>query len=270
MGINQKNRLMIIGALTVLLSVSIYENGLNVLWIALVAIISSLVVELLATHLRKETYDFTAYFITPLVIALIVPYNILNHVWMVSLGVMFGLFFAKALFGGQDKNVFNAEALGLIFIIMSFPTYLLNQKSGNAVGDLFIYTSLGLAVVLMALKAISVYTVISFLVTLFGFYFVSYLSNGANPNPMDILLTTNMVFIGLFMGSEHSTGSKTNIGKLMYGITLGFLMWLINTKSSNREFAGIYAVILVNAISPLIDQFVSAYIIKPTIKEVIE
>lgn len=51
MGINQKNRLMIIGALTVLLGVSIYENGLNVLWIALVAIISSLVVELLATHL---------------------------------------------------------------------------------------------------------------------------------------------------------------------------------------------------------------------------
>lgn len=268
MDINQKRRLMIIGALVVLLGVSVYEHGLNVLWVSLVAVIAGLIVELLSTKLRKENYDFTSYFISPLVIGLIVSDNLVNHVWMVAVGVMFGLFFAKALFGGQDKNVFNAEALGLIFIIMSFPSYLLNQKTGNATGELFLYTVLGLSVLLMLFKAVSTYTVIGYLLSLLGLYGLFYLTNSSAIPPLDVMVGHNMIFVGVFMATEKSTNAKSSLGQLIYGVSMGLFVWLINTQSSNKEFAAIYAVLLANAISPLIDQFVSSYISKTDLKEV--
>lgn len=267
MNLNQKRRLMIIGALLILLGVSFYQHGPNMLLIALVAVVTALSVELIASRITKNKFDFTSYFITPLVITLIVPYTVIGHLWMVALGVCFGLFFTKLLFGGQDKNVFNAEALGIIFLLLSFPPYFLNQKTGNATGEMFVYTALGLALLLMVFKAISPYTLLSFFVALLGMYGLFYLINTTNPNPINILFGTNMIFVGIFMGTEHSTGAKKPLGQMIHGFILGLLFWLINTQSSNREYAAIYAILLGNTLSPLIDQFLNAYVLKGEVQE---
>lgn len=251
---NQKKRLLIIGALLVLLGVSTYELGYKVLLVALVAVISAVILEIIATKVRKEKFDFTSYFITPLVFALIISLNVYDHIWMVALCVIFGVFFAKSLFGGQDKNLFNPAALGLVFALLSFPAYLLNTGTGNAMGEVFVYTALGLAVLLMALKAISPYTLISYLVVLVGIYGLFYLLNNNNQSITDILFKTNMVFVGIFMITEPTTSPKSPLGQIIYGLSFGLLVWLINTQSSNAEFAAVYVVLLANAISPLIDQ----------------
>lgn len=265
---NQKRRLMIIASLLILLGVSVYQHGPNMLLIAMVSVITSLVLELLATWLRKEKLDFTAYFITPLIVTLILPHTITSHLWMVALGLGFGLFFAKLLFGGQDKNVFNAEALGFLFLLLSFPIYILNQKTGNAMGEVFVYTTLGLALLLMIFKAISPYTLISYFIGLLGIYGLFYLINATNSNPIDIIFQTNFIFVGVFMVTEPSTGTKKNLGKIIYGFLLGLIVWLINTQSSNREFAAIYALMLGNTLSPLIDYLLASYFTKPEIQEV--
>ena len=116
MNIDQKRRLYVIGALLILLGISTYQFGFKMLVIALVAVATSVAIEMLAKKLRKEKQDFTSYFTLPLVVTLLTTPNVYNdgHVWMIAVTVAFGLFFAKALFGGQDKNVFNAEALGII------------------------------------------------------------------------------------------------------------------------------------------------------------
>lgn|GEM_PF-3565883 len=258
----ENKRLLIIGALVILLGISIYEKGINVLLIAAVAVASSLVVELLAAKARKEKYDFTSYFITPLVFSLIITTNVASHVWMVAVGVIFGLFFAKSLFGGQDKNIFNPEALGLIFVILSFPAYVLNQGTGNAMGEFFVYTTLGLALILMLLKAISPYTLISYLASLFLMYGLMHLINGSYLSINEMLFNTHIIFVGVFMVTEKSSGPKHNISQVIYGFALGLLVWLINNESSNAEFASVYAVILGNALAPLIDSFVETYILK--------
>ncbi len=44
--------------------------------------------------------------------------------WVGSLGIIFGVFFAKGVFGGFGKNVFNPALVGRCFIYISFPKYM--------------------------------------------------------------------------------------------------------------------------------------------------
>lgn len=258
MNIDQKRRLYVIGALLILLGISTYQFGFKMLVIALVAVATSVAIEMLAKKLRKEKQDFTSYFTLPLVVTLLTTPNVYNdgHVWMIAVTVAFGLFFAKALFGGQDKNVFNAEALGIIFMILSFPAYVVNTKTGHATGDLFVFVALGLGVLLVLLKAISPYTIISYLATLIVMFGIFYLVDRNNPNPFTMLVSSNFVFVGIFMATEKSSGAKLPIGMLIYGFVLGLLTWLVYTESPNKEYAAVYTILLGNALVPLIDVLV--------------
>lgn len=42
-------------------------------------------------------------------------------IWMAVVGIVFGIFFGKCVFGGFGKNVFNPALLGRCFIFISFP-----------------------------------------------------------------------------------------------------------------------------------------------------
>ena len=44
--------------------------------------------------------------------------------WVAALGIAFGLFFGKGVFGGFGKNIFNPALIGRCFIYISFPAYL--------------------------------------------------------------------------------------------------------------------------------------------------
>lgn len=44
--------------------------------------------------------------------------------WVAILGIAFGLFFGKGVFGGFGRNVFNPALVGRCFIYISFPSYL--------------------------------------------------------------------------------------------------------------------------------------------------
>lgn len=44
--------------------------------------------------------------------------------WVAAIGILFGLFFGKEVFGGFGKNIFNPAILGRCFIYISFPAYM--------------------------------------------------------------------------------------------------------------------------------------------------
>lgn len=44
--------------------------------------------------------------------------------WVAMLGIAFGIFFSKSVFGGFGKNIFNPALVGRCFIYVSFPAYL--------------------------------------------------------------------------------------------------------------------------------------------------
>ncbi len=49
--------------------------------------------------------------------------------WTAVLGIVFGIFFGKGIFGGFGKNVFNPAILGRCFIFISFPASMTNLWS---------------------------------------------------------------------------------------------------------------------------------------------
>ncbi len=49
--------------------------------------------------------------------------------WVAVLGIAFGLFFGKGVFGGFGRNVFNPALVGRCFVYISFPAYLTGRWS---------------------------------------------------------------------------------------------------------------------------------------------
>ena len=146
--LNQKRRLMIIGALLILLGVSFLsawtKHVINCTCCHSYSIISR-------TNSLKNKFDFTSFFIT-FGHHINVPYTVIGHLWMVALGGLFWPVFHKNYYSVAKTKLFNAEALGIIFLLLSFPAYFLNQQTGNATGEMFVYTALGLALLLMVFK----------------------------------------------------------------------------------------------------------------------
>ena len=128
----RKNR-FIAGVLFLLLIASSFIFGVIVLSVGMVALATSLIIEVLNSHFRKETFDWTTFMISPLIITLMTTPVITDNIWMVVVATAFGVFFAKAIFGGEGKYIFNPATVGLVFIAISFPVQVnefLNPLTG--------------------------------------------------------------------------------------------------------------------------------------------
>jgi Na+-transporting NADH:ubiquinone oxidoreductase subunit NqrB len=44
--------------------------------------------------------------------------------WVVAVATVFGVFFAKSIFGGFGKNIFNPAVVGVLFVTISFPSLI--------------------------------------------------------------------------------------------------------------------------------------------------
>ncbi len=91
-------------------------------WRALAIIATSyafggLVEVIFAMARRHEISE--GFLVTGLLFPLTLPVD--TPLWMVALGVMFGVFFGKEVFGGVGKNIFNPALVGRAFLFLSFP-----------------------------------------------------------------------------------------------------------------------------------------------------
>ncbi|HLS99988.1 MAG TPA: RnfABCDGE type electron transport complex subunit D, partial [Acholeplasma sp.] len=126
MNIAQRNRIIVASILFMLLIAASFIFGPTVFLIGLVAIATSFIIEFLSSVARKEKFDWTTIWFTPLIITLLTTPTIIDQVWMVAVATGFGVFFAKAIWGGEGKYVFQPAMVGLIFIALAFPVYTLN------------------------------------------------------------------------------------------------------------------------------------------------
>jgi RnfABCDGE-type electron transport complex D subunit len=98
----------------------IYFFGLKVIAIILVSYIFGGLTEVcFAISRRKEIHE--GFLVNGLIFPLILPPSI--PLWMVAVGVVFGVFFGKEVFGGTGRNVFNPALVGRVFLSLSFPGY---------------------------------------------------------------------------------------------------------------------------------------------------
>lgn len=87
--------------------------------IYLVALLTSLFWEVVFARVRgQELHE--GFFVTALLFTLILPVS--TPLWIVALGISFGVVVAKELFGGMGYNFLNPALAGLAFIYFAYPS----------------------------------------------------------------------------------------------------------------------------------------------------
>jgi len=260
--------------------------SLHVLLLAAVSYVVAFIVEYLFAHFRKKPLD-PAWMLTPMLFTLLLPPQF--PWWMAAVGMFFGIFFGKAIFGGSGKYIFNPALVGALFLIVNFPIQmtqewinpknpdlaagptalnalnrgiqsaysnwdlLIGQNAGT-LGEVFRLGIIILGIVLILFKVISWKTPLIFISTVFMIYLVGgWIDDAIFGNALRSILTGGLLLGAFFFASDPATSPKTNRGLILYGIGLGLLTVIIRIFATFPEGVT-FAIILMSAISPLLDK----------------
>ncbi|NUM34983.1 MAG: RnfABCDGE type electron transport complex subunit D [Candidatus Brocadiae bacterium] len=100
---------------------SVYFYGQRAILVILASYIIGGLTEVIFCIVRKEEIT-EGFLITGILYPLILPPTI--PLWMLSVGIIFGVIFGKEVFGGTGKNPFNAALVARCFLYISFPLYM--------------------------------------------------------------------------------------------------------------------------------------------------
>jgi len=100
---------------------SIYFWGLRVLLVIMVSYAFGGLAEVcFAIFRKKEIHE--GFLVTGLIFPLILPPSV--PLWVVAVGITFGVIFGKEVFGGTGRNIFNPAIAGRIFLTIAFPNIM--------------------------------------------------------------------------------------------------------------------------------------------------
>jgi RnfABCDGE-type electron transport complex D subunit len=278
----------------------IYLYGLRVLAIIAVSYTFGGIIEVIFSVTRKKPL-YEGFLVTGLIFPLILPPTI--PLWMVAVGVSFGVFFGKEVFGGTGRNIFNPALVGRVFLSLAFPEYfstMWQKPFWSGLGGLVKYSSDAVtqATPLINFKATQVLTswpslllgssagsigetfrigiiiggLLLILVKiadwriplayLLSVGVLSFVANRFYPESFGPvlfqLLSGGLLFGAFFMATDPVTAPLTLTGKWVYGILLGILTVLIRGLTGFVEGV-MFAILLTNAIGPLIDNIVIGF-----------
>jgi Na+-transporting NADH:ubiquinone oxidoreductase subunit B/electron transport complex protein RnfD len=259
-------------------------------WYVLAMILTSYVVggiiEVAFALIRKKEIE-EGFLVTGLIFPLILPPT--APLWVVAVGIAFGVFFGKEVFGGTGRNIFNPALVGRIFITIAFPqimsatwrlpfsdaitaatplavykssqaaapylNLLLGQAAGST-GEVFRIGIIAGAVLLMMTRVSSWRITLSYLGTVALFAFVGHaLGPQTFAPPLFQLLAGSVLFGSVFMATDPVTSPATRPGKFIFGVGCGIVTVLIRTFSGFTEGV-MFSIVIMNAFTPLIDSAV--------------
>lgn len=224
--------------------------------------------------------------------------------WIAIVGILFGVFFGKGVFGGFGKNIFNPALVGRCFIYISFPAamtvqwtkpfagfpggflqyaggvdavtsatpMILHDKTGEVTGylQLFLGTVSGSAgessafLILAAALYLAITKTASWKIMLSttGSFFtvctVFYLAGAISANPLFSILSGGFLFAAVFMATDPISAPSNDASRIIYGIVIGILAFVIRSYSLFTE--GImFAILIANMFGPLIERQVKEF-----------
>lgn len=110
---------------------SVYFFGWRSLAVILVACLAGFITEYLFCRRRGEAATESV-LVTAVLYSLILPPNVPWHVLI--FGIVFSVIFAKEVFGGYGRNIFNPAMVGRCFVYVCFPLALTAQWAPPAEG----------------------------------------------------------------------------------------------------------------------------------------
>lgn len=264
--------------------------GVNILFLALTVVAVDLVFEVLFAYFRNKQID-EGWLYNALIFVLILPPTV--PLWIAAVGAGFAAFFGKLVFGGYPKYVFNPAIVGVIFITISFPQFLntqwLNPVTGivgtgtplitwtrgqdvlatypllnlftgqvpGLLGEVSRGLIIFLGLILILTKVIDWKAPFAFLVSFLGLGFLGQtLGLEGFYDPFIAMVVGGVLFAAFFILSDKPTLPVTTGGRFIYGFLFAFFTLLIRVYAAWPEGV-IFATIIVNALSPLIDSLVS-------------
>lgn len=119
----QKMMRTVLIPLIVITIFAIYNFGWRVLALIAVNIVIATIVEYLCeTKIYKRKKISEAVIITSILYTMTLPVSL--PFWISGIGIAFGIFFGKMVFGGFGKNIFNPALVGRVFVYINFPNPL--------------------------------------------------------------------------------------------------------------------------------------------------
>jgi Na+-transporting NADH:ubiquinone oxidoreductase subunit B len=217
---------------------SVYFFGWRCLFLIILSAAVGYAVEyIFSRRLNKPVSE--AVFVTTTLFALIMPPTVGIHVLVI--GVVFAVMFAKGVFGGYGKNIFNPAIVGRCFVYVCFPVALTGTWVSPAQGP---WGALAEWSTVTSPEAITAATPMAYLKS--GRLILD--DTSENTIPVDVLegesktISRKTLFNGLMFGRISGTlGVTSSLLILIGGI------YLFYTKTASR--ATIISVILTYAVS---------------------
>lgn len=280
------NKMMLITLATLLLpaAAGVFNYGFRALAILGVCLASGLAADNICARLRGKSWRLEpSTLISSLLLALILPPAL--PLWMAGLGVFFAIAIVKEAFGGLGQNIFNPALGARAFLLASFalPMSQWIEPSGFSADAVTSATplvsgftsSLPASELLWGLFTGSVpgfigsgalFIIIGGLVLLLtgvidfkaplgymGAVVVTSLLFGENP--LFHLLAGGVVFAAFYFVTDPVTTPLYWPGKVVFAIGAGILTILIR-QLGNAPDGVAYAVLIMNAVTPLIDRYI--------------
>jgi electron transport complex protein RnfD len=276
--------------LLILVGAGIFIFGLNVLFLALTALVTQLVFEILFAYYRDKKID-EGWVYNALILVLLLPPSL--PLWIGAVGTAFAAVFGKLVFGGYPKYVFNPALVGIIFLTISFPSFMSTQwldpvtgliGTGTPIGSwgrgldvlvtyplMNLFTGMApgligevsrglilvLGLLLVVTKTIDWKAPFFFLASFVGLgYLGNYLALDKFYDPFTAVLVGNVIFASVFLVSDKPTLPTKAFARILYGFFLAVFTLLIRIYAAWPEGV-IFALVIMNAISPLLDSLVS-------------
>lgn len=277
---------------------SIYFWGLRVLAVIVVSYTFGGLAEVaFAIYRKKEIHE--GFLVTGLIFPLILPPTV--PLWVVAVGVMFGVVFGKEVFGGTGRNIFNPAIVGRIFLTIAFPdimtmrwqmpfmeglggflryqqidavttatplalyktqgvitsyTGLFLGQSPGCIGETFRIGIIAGGLFLILARIVDWRIPLAYIATIFAFPFLSnHMFHTQFAGGVFQLLSGGLLLGAFFMATDPVTSPFTKPGRWVAGVLLGILTVLIRGLSGYVEGV-MFAILLVNVLSPLIDTIV--------------
>lgn len=244
------------------------------------AVLSEYLYQKFIMHKKSTIGDFSAA-LTGLLLALNLPPTL--PVWMGVLGSVFAIIVVKQLFGGLGQNFMNPALAARCFLLLSFTkpmttfvydgvtsaTPLAVLKTGGAVSlkNMFMgYTGGTIGEVSTAALLIgAIYLLIRKVISpkipfIYIGTFAACIAIYAATKNYDVLDFTlahlcggGLMLGAWFMATDYVTSPITSKGKIIFGVILGLLTFVLRIFGSSAEGVS-YAIIISNLFVPLIEK----------------
>jgi len=184
--------------------------------------------------------------------------------WAVLLGSFAAILLGKMIFGGLGQNLFNPPLVGfaVLTVLPGFDAVISREVlTGPDWGSVFLETGTGMTMGDVSKAAVlfgAALLVTRRLIPLWSpfFYLAAFgtLSWLFGRNPLADLLAGNTLLFAFFYVTDFVTAPVTFRGRMIFSAGAGALTVLLKI-GQDTPAAGIYALLLMNAVAPLLDSF---------------